>query len=531
MFFRVFFAITLLVLTSQTYAEQAPAHETMLENVVRIECRVSYKTTTINGGSGTGFLVGNSEYVVTNSHVINDCHPDNKIEVLNAVYFGLYLEPLQKLDPAEWKGWLFSLPKGLQDRVAAYLDQNPADLKQFIQNPEWRLKFVLNILGKFAQDNAGKDFPYITQSLVVIHPSKTGGEAIRTPVANIAWSAWNDDKTKKAGGLDLAILKLSRPLADRASVAVFATGKSLAVSDEVYAVGYPGGSDLVASAKYTPTMKRGIVSKLGGESPIEESARKQGLKGVPVIETDAAINPGNSGGPLFNRYGEVVGINTFVVGKNREMQQGIGWAQDIAVVVPVLKDLGIPLPKVREAPRSWLENNTVLAWSLGGGTVLLLGAGVGIALLLRRKPPASPAGGAPASSATPVGSSRQASRGPSSAAPAFDSDATVVSTAPQKLILMFQSGPLQDQRIEVAADGIYLGRDHTKCNVVVPHEKVSGKHLWIGQKNGGWIVVDHNSTNGTFLNDVNRGRITEQPVNRGDRVIIAPDAAVIFQIG
>ena len=62
------------------------------------------------------------------------------------------------------------------------------------------------------------------------------------------------------------------------------------------AMGFPLGDALGGSIKITS----GLVSA------------KTPRGGIDHLQVDAAINPGNSGGPLFNRAGEVIGVNASI---------------------------------------------------------------------------------------------------------------------------------------------------------------------------------------------------------------------------
>ena len=112
---------------------------------------------------------------------------------------------------------------------------------------------------------------------------------------------------------DVALLQIS----PRKKLAVLRLGDSdaLQVGQKVLAIGNPFGLE--------GTLTTGIVSSLGRTIRGENDQTLEGL-----VQTDAAINPGNSGGPLLDSAGNVVGINTAILGPNGG-NVGIGFAMPI----------------------------------------------------------------------------------------------------------------------------------------------------------------------------------------------------------
>ena len=130
---------------------------------------------------------------------------------------------------------------------------------------------------------------------------------------------------------DIALLKVepTKPL----KAVKFGDSDKARVGDWVMAIGNPFG--------FGGSVTVGIVS-----------ARNRDINSGPYdnfIQTDAAINKGNSGGPLFDMYGDVIGINTAIVSPTGG-SIGIGFAvpsKTASAVVAQLKEFG-------ETRRGWL---------------------------------------------------------------------------------------------------------------------------------------------------------------------------------
>ena len=126
---------------------------------------------------------------------------------------------------------------------------------------------------------------------------------------------------------DIAVLKI-----DATGLTPVTLGDSslLNVGDHVLALGNPLG-ELTFSAS------EGIASSVN---------RTINVSGIPfnMIQVTCAVNPGNSGGPLFNAYGEVVGIvsakySGTASSSSSETVEGLGFAIPINDVLAMIEDI------------------------------------------------------------------------------------------------------------------------------------------------------------------------------------------------
>jgi Do/DeqQ family serine protease len=148
-------------------------------------------------------------------------------------------------------------------------------------------------------------------------------------------------------GTDIAVLRIE---AKNLTALRLGDSDALSVGDFVLAIGNPFGIG--------QTVTSGIVSALG-----RSGINVEGYE--DFIQTDAPINPGNSGGALVSLRGELIGINTAIIGPAGG-NVGIGFAVPANIARAVMEQI-VRFGEVRRG-RLGLETQDLtpeLARSLG----------------------------------------------------------------------------------------------------------------------------------------------------------------------
>ena len=232
-------AVSVKSVDGQTLMTPAEVYASTVNSVVSINC--SAVSTNIFGqrvqsaSSGSGFVITQDGYIVTNYHVIEDAAKDSSVSI--------------EVSFADGKQYTAKLVGGEQDNDVAVLKIEASDL---------------------------------------------------TPV--------------KLGDSD-----------------------QLVVGEGVYTIGNPLG-------ELTYSLTDGLVSALDrlitttSTNPSTGAAETTTLN---VLQTNCDINPGNSGGPLFDSYGNVVGIVTakYTQSSSGVSAEGLGFALPINDVKEIITDL------------------------------------------------------------------------------------------------------------------------------------------------------------------------------------------------
>lgn len=432
------------------------------------------------GGSGSGFIIHPDGMILTSGHVVAPTRDDAALEV-----------ELRR-----------------NGAIAALVRHFPVETLRAIHRNDMLDRFVTPLAEAGVIDN----------KRVVSVIELSNGETLPYKIRR-----YSPALTER--GTDLAILQIDRkrlpsiPLGDSDAVHV---------GESIWSVGYP------AVASSTDDVIGGWLSR---ESDLEATfnpgtitAIKRNVANTPVFQSNVAIYRGNSGGPAVNRKGEVIGISTW----------GHTNAEQIKFLVPVnvarqlLAEAKVAANAdgdFNQAYRAaldaagngrWIEakKDLVRATTIFPKSPDLMRFGNDADRAIRGLPlwRLYPIASALtlfvavlllASATFLVARSRQQQQHPFAAelakAPTVE---TVVSPSgaeggPQSMLGKFTilNGTRAGEKLGLGGSGIRIGRETTICEIVLENPKVSRLHAEVVSIDGKTLLIDRNSSNGTYVND------------------------------
>ncbi|MGB6200250.1 MAG: trypsin-like peptidase domain-containing protein [Candidatus Acidiferrales bacterium] len=474
--------------------------------------------------SGSGFILTPDGYMVTNAHVVATADSEVQGMLVDGV--------LQKLIPADLQT--------LQDTLKSV---QLSSEEQTMYQSAVKAYYLANM--KMTSWNP----PQVTAQIGIAIPGlSTLTKAVPADVKQVGVIT---------PGKDVAVLKIEQTNLPTVPVG---DDTKLQVGDKIFIIGYPAAADMgVAAAGSEASMTSGEVS-----------ARQTMPGGWQAIQTDAAINHGNSGGPAFNDQGQVIGlatfgatnaqnvnflvpmsvVNEFLNGQNIKPQQSDLSTQWIAAINDLeandcskaqhefeqIKNLNPGFPYVQDkitaaanpsiCKEPWYDETE---YQIGAGAVIVILLAIGVLAMIKKKPAQSMAGASAAGGAVAMqgGVSQQGLPAGGGAYGAPGAAGYVAPAGPPRSYgsLQCTSGAAAGKRFEITKQGLLIGRDSAKCQIVLPEDAVSKEHAWVVPVDEGVVLIDRGSTNGVFLNSLDSPKVSKVTLHHGDKIYIGKGAA------
>jgi len=428
------------------------------------------------GGSGSGFIIHPDGYILTSGHVVAPTRDQVQLE-----------RDLRR-----------------NGAIAALVRHFPVDTLRAIHRDDALDRYVAPLAAAATVDGIK----------VVNRVELSNGETL--PFRIRRYSPALSER-----GSDLAVLKI-----ERRGLPALALGRSeeTRVGESIWSVGYPAvasssdeviGGWLSRDSDLEATLNPGTITAI-----------KRDVTNAPVFQTNVAIYRGNSGGPAVNREGEAVGVSTW----------GHTDAEQIKFLVPIdvarhfLAEAGVTPKNDGDFNRSydaalsaahsgrWVEAKKELARAavLFPNSPDLIRFGrdaeraVGAMPVWRLYPLATGVAGGLAVFAAGVGTFLGVRRRRPQLPPDIMKAATVETVvaptgtvAPHATLGRFTilNGQRAGEKLGLGGSGIRIGRESAICEIVLENPKVSRLHAEVVSIDGKVLLIDRNSSNGTYVND------------------------------
>ena len=428
------------------------------------------------GGSGSGFIIHPDGYILTSGHVVAPTRDQTALE-----------KELRR-----------------NGAIAALVRHFPVDTLRAIHRDEALDRYVAPLAAAARVDGVK----------VVNHVELSNGETLPFKIRR-----YSPALTER--GSDLAVLKI-----ERKGLPAIPLGRSdeTRVGESIWSVGYP------AVASSTDEVIGGWLSR---DSDLEATINpgnitsiKRNVTNAPVFQTNVAIYRGNSGGPAVNRLGQAIGVSTW----------GHTDAEQIKFLVPI--DVARQfLAEASVTPKSdgefnerydaaldaasdgrWVDAKQELARAavLFPNSPDLIRFGRDADRAISSMPPwrlypvATAVIAVLALTALAVATFLfRRSRTPR--VPADILKAATIETvvapngtmAAQAMLGRFTilNGTRAGEKLGLGGSGIRIGRESAICEIVLENPKVSRLHAEVVSIDGKVLLIDRNSSNGTYVND------------------------------